>query len=130
MKKKISSSLLMASMLAVGSTGMLVSCSEDYDDDIKNLQSQIDGLATADDLTNRINEMASAIEQAKNEAIAKANAANEVALAAQQAAANAQNTAEGAQQVADAAMAKAEELEKNGATKEEVEAAREAAAAA
>ena len=120
----------MASMLAVGSTGMLVSCSEDYDDDIKNLQSQIDGLATADDLTNRINEMASAIEQAKNEAIAKANAANEVALAAQQAAANAQNTAEGAQQVADAAMAKAEELEKNGATKEEVEAAREAAAAA
>lgn len=130
MKKKISSSLLMASMLAVGSTGMLVSCSEDYDDDIKNLQSQIDGLATADDLTNRINEMASAIEQAKNEAIAKANAANEVALAAQQAAANAQNTAEGAQQVADAAMAKADELEKNGATKEEVEAAREAAAAA
>lgn len=130
MKKKISSSLLMASMLAVGSTGMLVSCSEDYDDDIKDLQSQIDGLATADDLTNRINEMASAIEQAKNEAIAKANAANEVALAAQQAAANAQNTAEGAQQVADAAMAKAEELEKNGATKEEVEAAREAAAAA
>ena len=130
MKKKISSSLLMASMLAVGSTGMLVSCSEDYDDDIKNLQSQIDGLATADDLNNRINEMASAIEQAKNEAIAKANAANEVALAAQQAAANAQNTAEGAQQVADAAMAKAEELEKNGATKEEVEAAREAAAAA
>lgn len=130
MKKKISSSLLMASMLAVGSTGMFVSCSEDYDDDIKNLQSQIDGLATADDLTNRINEMASAIEQAKNEAIAKANAANEVALAAQQAAANAQNTAEGAQQVADAAMAKAEELEKNGATKEEVEAAREAAAAA
>ena len=120
----------MASMLAVGSTGMFVSCSEDYDDDIKNLQSQIDGLATADDLTNRINEMASAIEQAKNEAIAKANAANEVALAAQQAAANAQNTAEGAQQVADAAMAKAEELEKNGATKEEVEAAREAAAAA
>ena len=120
----------MASMLAVGSTGMLVSCSEDYDDDIKDLQSQIDGLATADDLTNRINEMASAIEQAKNEAIAKANAANEVALAAQQAAANAQNTAEGAQQVADAAMAKAEELEKNGATKEEVEAAREAAAAA
>ena len=120
----------MASMLAVGSTGMLVSCSEDYDDDIKNLQSQIDGLATADDLTNRINEMASAIEQAKNEAIAKANAANEVALAAQQAAANAQNTAEGAQQVADAAMAKADELEKNGATKEEVEAAREAAAAA
>lgn len=130
MKKKISSSLLMASMLAVGSTGMLVSCSEDYDDDIKNLQSQIDGLATADDLNNRINEMASAIEQAKNEAIAKANAANEVALAAQQAAANAQNTAEGAQQVADAAMAKAEELEKNGATKEEVEAAHEAAAAA
>lgn len=130
MKKKISSSLLMASMLAVGSTGMLVSCSEDYDDDIKDLQSQIDGLATADDLTNRINEMASAIEQAKNEAIAKANAANEVALAAQQAAANAQNTAEGAQQVADAAMAKADELEKNGATKEEVEAAREAAAAA
>lgn len=130
MKKKISSSLLMASMLAVGSTGMLVSCSEDYDDDIKNLQSQIDGLATADDLNNRINEMASAIEQAKNEAIAKANAANEVALAAQQAAANAQNTAEGAQQVADAAMAKADELEKNGATKEEVEAAREAAAAA
>lgn len=130
MKKKISSSLLMASMLAVGSTGMLVSCSEDYDDDIKDLQSQIDGLTTADDLTNRINEMASAIEQAKNEAIAKANAANEVALAAQQAAANAQNTAEGAQQVADAAMAKADELEKNGATKEEVEAAREAAAAA
>lgn len=130
MKKKISSSLLMASMLAVGSTGMLVSCSEDYDDDIKNLQSQIDGLATADDLTNRINEMASTIEQAKNEAIAKADAANEVALAAQQAAANAQNTADGAQQVADAAKAKADELEKNGATKEEVEAAREAAAAA
>ena len=130
MKKKVSSSLLMASMLAVGSTGMLVSCSEDYDDDIKNLQSQIDGLATADELNSRINEMSSAIEQAKNEAIEKANAANEVALAAQQAAANAANTAEGAQQVADAAMAKAEELEKNGATKAEVEAAREAAAAA
>lgn len=130
MKKKVSSSLLMASMLAVGSTGMLVSCSEDYDDDIKNLQSQIDGLATADELNSRINEMSSAIEQAKNEAIEKANAANEVALAAQQAAANAANTAEGAQQVADAAMAKAEELEKNGATKAEVEAAQEAAAAA
>ena len=130
MKKKVSSSLLMASMLAVGSTGMLVSCSEDYDDDIKNLQSQIDGLATADELNNRINEMSSAIEQAKNEAIEKANAANEVALAAQQAAANAANTAEGAQQVADAAKAKAEELEKNGATKAEVEAAQQAAAAA
>lgn len=130
MKKKVSSSLLMASMLAVGSTGMLVSCSEDYDDDIKNLQSQIDGLATADELNSRINEMSSAIEQAKNEAIEKANAANEVALAAQQAAANAANTAEGAQQVADAAMAKAEELEKNGATKAEVEAAQQAAAAA
>ena len=109
---------------------MLVSCSEDYDDDIKNLQSQIDGLATADELNSRINEMSSAIEQAKNEAIEKANAANEVALAAQQAAANAANTAEGAQQVADAAMAKAEELEKNGATKAEVEAAQQAAAAA
>lgn len=130
MKKKVSSSLLMASMLAVGSTGMLVSCSEDYDDDIKNLQSQIDGLATADELNSRINEMSSAIEQAKNEAIEKANAANEVALAAQQAAANAANTAEGAQQVADAAKAKAEELEKNGATKAEVEAAQQAAAAA
>ena len=84
MKKRISSSLLVA-MLAVGSTGMLVSCS-DYDDDITNLQEQIDKLATADELASQISTMTSAIQQAKDEAIAQANAANQVAAAAQQAA--------------------------------------------
>ena len=128
MKKRISSSLLVA-MLAVGSTGMLVSCS-DYDDDITNLQEQIDKLATADELASQISSMTSAIQQAKDEAIAQANAANEVAAAAQQAAATAQQTAEGAQQVADAAAARAAELEANGATKAEVEAAQQAADAA
>lgn len=128
MKKRISSSLLVA-MLAVGSTGMLVSCS-DYDDDITNLQEQIDKLATADELASQISTMTSAIQQAKDEAIAQANAANQVAAAAQQAADNAQATAEGAQQVADAAAARAAELEANGATKAEVEAAQQAADAA
>ena len=128
MKKRISSSLLVA-MLAVGSTGMLVSCS-DYDDDITNLQEQIDKLATADELASQISTMTSAIQQAKDEAIAQANAANQVAAAAQQAADNAQATAEGAQQVADAAAARAAELEANGATKAEVEAAQRAADAA
>jgi len=108
--------------LLLGATTTFVSC-KDYDDDISNLQTQIDKLATADELTSQISTMTSAISTAKQEAVAQAEAAAKVATAAQSA-------ADKAQSAADAAQAKADELEKSGATKTEVEAAQAAADAA
>jgi len=121
MKKRFMNALLFGA-LAFASTSTFVSC-KDYDDDINNLQTQIDKLATADQLSAKVSEMQAAIAAAQSTAEAKAAAAQSVAEAAQKA-------ADSAKSAADAAAKKAEELEKNGATKAEVEAAQKAAEAA
>ena len=64
MKKKIFSSLLIAAF-GFAVTSSVVSC-KDYDDDINDLQSQINKLATQDALTNMQNTLNSAIEGAKS----------------------------------------------------------------
>ena len=64
MKKKIFSSLLLAA-IGFAVTSSVVSC-KDYDDDINDLQSQINKLATQDALTNMQNTLNSAIEGANS----------------------------------------------------------------
>ena len=59
MKKKIFSSLLLAA-IGFAVTSSVVSC-KDYDDDINDLQSQINKLATQDALTNMQSTLNSAI---------------------------------------------------------------------
>lgn len=108
--------------LAFATTNTFVSC-KDYDDDITDLRNEIDKLATADQLTAKVSEMQAAIAAAQSAAESKAAAAQSVADAAKAAAADAASAAKAAQDKADA-------LEKNGATKAEVEAAQKAADAA
>ena len=55
MKRKYLSALLMGT-LTVASMSTFTSC-KDYDDDISNLQGQIDKLATADQLSQKVAEL-------------------------------------------------------------------------
>ena len=55
MKRKYFSALLMGT-LTVASMSTFTSC-KDYDDDISNLQEQIDKLATADQLSQKVSEL-------------------------------------------------------------------------
>ena len=84
MKRKLFSAILFGALLTASTSG-LTSC-KDYDDDIQNLQSQIDKLATADQLNAKVSEMQAAISSAKSEATEVANKAKEAADAAKQAA--------------------------------------------
>ena len=84
MKRKLFSALLFGALVA-SSTSTFVSC-KDYDDDISNLQSQIDKLATADQLSAKVSEMQAAISAAQSAAESKAAAAQTVADAAKAAA--------------------------------------------
>ena len=146
MKRKLFSAILFGALLTASTSG-LTSC-KDYDDDISNLQSQIDKLATADQLSAKVAEMQAAISAAQSAAEAKAAAAQSVADAAKSAAADAAAAASKAQSTADAASkdaaaaaaAAAEvqkaadkaiaELEAKAATKDELKAAADAAEAA
>ena len=142
MKRKLFSAILFGALLTASTSG-LTSC-KDYDDDISNLQSQIDKLATADQLSAKVAEMQAAISAAQSAAEAKATAAQTVADAAKAAAADAaaaaskaQGTADdaakaaaAASEVAKAAQAAVDKLAAEAATKAELEAAKEAAAAA
>lgn len=80
MKKRFFNALLLGAVLL--STNVVTSC-KDYDDDINSLQSQIDKLATAEQLKSEIATLSSAVTAAKAEAIAEANKALEAAKAAQ-----------------------------------------------
>lgn len=142
MKRKLFSAILFGALLTASTSG-LTSC-KDYDDDISNLQSQIDKLATADQLSAKVSEMQAAISAAQSAAEAKAAAAQTVADAAKAAAADAAAAASKAQGAADdaakaaaaaaevgkAAQAAVDKLAAEAATKAELEAAKEAAAAA
>lgn len=139
MKRKLFSAILFGALLTASTSG-LTSC-KDYDDDISNLQSQIDKLATADQLSAKVSEMQAAISAAQSAAEAKAAAAQTVADAAKAAAADAAAAASKAQSTADAAAAAAAEVQKaadkaiadleaKAATKDELKAAADAAAAA
>ena len=55
MKRKYLSALLMGT-LTVASMSTFTSC-KDYDDDISNLQGQIDKLASADELKQKVSEL-------------------------------------------------------------------------
>ena len=103
MNKKFLSAILFGALM-VTSTGTFVSC-KDYDDDIENLQTQIDKLATKDELTSQIASLQSALSTAAAEAAAAKTAAADAlakATAADKAA---------AQATLDAATAKAEAIE-------------------
>ena len=142
MKRKLFSAILFGALLTASTSG-LTSC-KDYDDDISNLQSQIDKLATADQLSAKVSEMQAAIAAAQSAAEAKAAAAQTVADAAKAAAADAAAAASKAQGTADdaakaaaaaaevgkAAQAAVDKLAAEAATKAELEAAKDAAAAA
>ena len=66
MKRKLFSAILFGALLTASTSG-LTSC-KDYDDDISNLQSQIDKLATADQLSAKVDEMKAAIAAAQSAA--------------------------------------------------------------
>ena len=112
MKKRFMNALLLGALVCA-STSTFVSC-KDYDDDINNLQTQIDKLATAEQLKSEIATLNTAVANAKAEALAKAQEALDKANAAQDAAANAatkedlakvKETAEKAQAAAEKAQA-------------------------
>ena len=76
MNKKFLSAILFGALM-VTSTGTFVSC-KDYDDDIKDLQEQIDKLATKEDMEAKLSQMQTAIDAAKStaaDALKKAEAA-------------------------------------------------------
>ena len=103
MKRKLFSAILFGALLTASTSG-LTSC-KDYDDDISNLQSQIDKLATADQLSAKVSELQAAISAAQSAAESKAAAAETVAKAAQSAADAAATAASKAQSSADGAHA-------------------------
>ena len=63
MRKKYLSALLFGALL-FASAGTFTSC-KDYDDDINNLQEQIDGLTTKEDMEAKLSQMETAINDAK-----------------------------------------------------------------
>ena len=70
MNKKFLSAILFGAMLAT-SAGTFVSC-KDYDDDIENLQSQINNLATKSDVEAKLSQLQVALDAAKAESSANA----------------------------------------------------------
>lgn len=97
MNKKYLSVILFGALM-LGTAGTFTSC-KDYDDDISNLQTQIDKLATKEDMTSQIAALQTALDAAKadaaaaktaaEEALAKANSAESTATEAEKAAAQA-----------------------------------------
>ncbi|MGN0282259.1 MAG: hypothetical protein ACI4B3_08170 [Prevotella sp.] len=118
MKRKLFSAILFGALLTASTSG-LTSC-KDYDDDISNLQSQIDKLATKDELAAKATELSNAIanaqsaataaKQVADEALAAAKSASSAADAAKSAADAAKSAADAAQSTADAAQKDAEKV--------------------
>ena len=144
MKRKLFSAILFGALLTASTSG-LTSC-KDYDDDISNLQSQIDKLATKEELATKASELSTAISKAQSAADAAMKVAEDAAAAAKAAATKddveaakkaaieaGQAAADKAQKAADAAQAaadkNAEDLKKaaDGAQKavEEIQTAME-----
>lgn len=98
---------------------------KDYDDDIKNLQSQIDGKVTPEQLQEKISAMESSLSEAKSEAAAAKSSAEAAKAAAEDAKTKAEAANDAAAAAAaDAAAAKADvELAASEAKKAAVEAA-------
>ena len=127
MKRKLFSAILFGALLTASTSG-LTSC-KDYDDDISNLQSQIDKLATADQLSTKVTELQGQIAQAKSDAIDAANSAKQVADAALKAAQDAatKGDVEAAKAAADAAQKTVDDLKASGVSAAAINAAQEAA---
>ena len=70
MNKKFLSAILFGALM-VTSTGTFVSC-KDYDEDIENLQTQIDKLATKSDVEAKLAQLQAALDAAKAESSANA----------------------------------------------------------
>lgn len=113
MNKKFLSAILFGA-LAVASTGSFVSC-KDYDDEIDNLQTQINGLASAKDVEAKVGALQSAIATAQA-------AADKAAAAAKDAAAQAASAEDLAKKLND--------LVAKAATKEDLDAVKKIAEAA
>lgn len=75
MRKKYLSALLFGALL-FASAGTFTSC-KDYDDDINNLQSQVDKLATKEEMEAKLSQMQTAIDDAKKTAEDALKAAQE-----------------------------------------------------
>ena len=118
MKRKLFSAILFGALLTASTSG-LTSC-KDYDDDIQNLQSQIDKLATAEQLSAKVTELQGQIEKAKADAVSAADAAKKVGEAAQK-------SADDAASAAAAAKKAAEDIAASAATKDDLKAAADAA---
>ena len=73
MNKKFLSAILFGALM-VTSTGTFVSC-KDYDDEIEELQGQISSLATKSDVEAKLNQLQSAIDAAKADAVDAADLA-------------------------------------------------------
>ena len=112
MKRKLFSAILFGACL-VASTSGLTSC-KDYDDDISNLQSQIDKLATKEELATKASELSTAISNAQQAADAAKKVAEDAAAAAKGAASDAdaaKKAAAAAQTAADKAKAAADKAQ-------------------
>ena len=83
MKRKYLSALLMGT-LTVASMSTFTSC-KDYDDDISNLQGQIDKLATADQLSQKVTELQALISSNKSDITSLQTKVAEALAAAQKA---------------------------------------------
>ena len=129
MNKKFLSAILFGALM-VTSTGTFVSC-KDYDDDIKDLQGQIDKLATKEDMTSQIATLQAALTTAAkdaSDAITKATAAETAAKAANNAAEEAKAAAEKSVAEAKAEAIKAVQAELEALKKEVTEATESALA--
>ena len=104
MNKKFLSAILFGALM-VTSTGTFVSC-KDYDDDIENLQSQINNLATKSDVEAKLAQLQSALNAAQAES--SANAADIAALEKEVASIEAEKQIITAQAQADALLIEAE----------------------
>ena len=122
MNKKFLSAILFGALM-VTSTGTFVSC-KDYDDDIDNLQTQIDKLATKEDMTSQIASLQSALSSAAAEAAAaKTTAADALAKATASEKAAAQAALDAAAAKEEAIKAAQDEVAKAKAELEEAIAA-------
>ena len=109
MNKKFLSAILFGAFLA-SSTGTFVSC-KDYDDDIKDLQSQIDKKASIEDLKSQVSTIESSLAEAKSTLATTKTTAEEALAAAKTAESEAKKAGDSAAEAAATAKKAAAEVE-------------------
>jgi len=117
MNKKFLSAILFGALM-VTSTGTFVSC-KDYDDDIKDLQSQIDKKASIDDLKSQVSTIEASLADAKSTLATTKTTAEQALAAATEAEAVAKKAGDAAAEAAAAAKKAAAEVELKAAEAKE-----------